>query len=552
MKHLISIKLILILSAINLFSQTVYQQWVDRYNGSANLYDGTTCIATDAQGYIYVAGSSYSINTNRDCVTIKYNQNGETMWVRKFSGALAFGGDYLFAITVDNSGNVYVTGRCDNGAPTYSDYVTIKYNSSGVQQWASCYNGPANSTDEARAIAVDNSGNVYVTGKSPGLGGQSGYGYDIATVKYDVNGNQMWVARYNGTANGDDFGAAIGVDANGNVYVSGSTLGNDPPASYAILIKYNSDGVQQWIQRNNGPGNTGGGSNSLRIDGSGFIYIGGYSWNPTSNYDYLTMKYNSDGVLQWYQRYDGGFGLGDFETAMKLDLAGNVYVTGKSTGQIHLADSIFVTIKYNTDGIQQWVQLYPGTFNSVNVAHDLAVDNSGNVYVTGSSMYNGMNHFITIGYNANGNEQWNMVYVGPGAGNDFSNAIAIDNYKNVYVTGASFGNGTDYDVATIKYTSLVGIKHSGNEIPSKYELRQNFPNPFNPSTTISFDIPFSGNAKLTIFDINGKEVDVLVNDYLNPNKYEITWNAANYSSGVYFYKLEINGYSSIKKMMIIK
>lgn len=549
MKFTIKILFMFLVSAVSLYGQSVSEQWVKRYNGNANSYDGATAITTDVQGNIYVTGSSFAIGVNRDYLTIKYNQLGDTLWVRRFNGTVN-GGDYSFAIAVDNSGNVYVTGRSDRGAPTNSDYTTIKYNSLGSQQWVSYYNGPGNTTDEARSIAVDNSGNVYVTGKSQGTG-QSGYGYDIATIKYDANGNQSWAARYNGGGNGDDLGYSIALDANtGDVYVCGNSL--EATGSFATLIKYNSDGAQQWVRTDNGTGNSGGGFNTVRVGANGFVYVGGTSWNNISFYDYLTMKYNSSGVLQWYRRFNGSQGLGDFETAMKIDGNGNVYVTGECVGSPTVNDSSFATIKYNSNGDLQWVSIFPGSFNSTNVARDIGVDNMGNVIVTGSSKFNSLDHYVTLGYSSGGSLLWNMFYnASNGAGNDFSSALAIDNNQNVYVTGSSYGMGTDYDFATLKYSIVTGIDPSNNK-PLSYSLSQNFPNPFNPATTISFEIPSAGQVKLSVYDVEGKEVAVLINDYLVANKYNINWNAEKVTSGVYFYKLQTNEFTSTKKMILIK
>ncbi len=110
-------------------------------------------------------------------------------------------------------------------------------------------------------------------------------------------------------------------------------------------------------------------------------------------------------------------------------------------------------------------------------------------------------------------------------------------YGAMYVTGA---NGT------------VNISKIGTEVPSKYELKQNFPNPFNPTTKISFAIPNSGMVKLTVFDISGKEVATLVNDRLNAGTYNYEFNASKLSSGVYFYRLITNDFVDTKKMTLVK
>jgi len=105
--------------------------------------------------------------------------------------------------------------------------------------------------------------------------------------------------------------------------------------------------------------------------------------------------------------------------------------------------------------------------------------------------------------------------------------------------------------------NLIGIQPVSNEIPKSYSLSQNYPNPFNPSTKIKFDIPSVGNAymrsvQIKIYDILGREVTSLVNEQLKPGYYEISFDASNYPSGVYFYKLQAGEFSESKKMVLIK
>jgi len=99
---------------------------------------------------------------------------------------------------------------------------------------------------------------------------------------------------------------------------------------------------------------------------------------------------------------------------------------------------------------------------------------------------------------------------------------------------------------------MVGINEPGSEIPMKYELKQNYPNPFNPTTVINYQLPMSNNVKLIIFDAAGREVVTLVNEKQNTGSYEVKWDASDYSSGVYFYKLEAGSFSETKKMILIK
>ena len=181
-------------------------------------------------------------------------------WVTRYNGP-GNGDDEANAIAVDTSGNVDVTGYSWGSGPA-RDYTTIKYNSAGQQQWIARYDGPANDDDMARAIAIDSSGSVYVTGASLNLAGD----LDYATVKYNSAGQEQWVARYNG-AGGQfhvDSAVAIGVDASGNVYVTGTSDGDGTGFDYAT-VKYNSAGQEQWVVR--GPGNGNDFASAIAVDG---------------------------------------------------------------------------------------------------------------------------------------------------------------------------------------------------------------------------------------------------------------------------------------------
>src|SRR5437773_818868 len=170
-----------------------------------------------------------------------------------------------------------------------------------TQAWVARYNGPGNLDDGAHAIAGDSSGNVYVTGQSLG----SGTGYDYATIKYDSAGQEQWVARYNGPENSGDYAVAIAVDASGNVYVTGQSWGLGTPPDYAT-VKYDSAGQEQWVARYNGPGNGGDFANGIAVDASGNVYVTGGSDDSDGYLDYATIKYDSAGQEQWVARYNGG------------------------------------------------------------------------------------------------------------------------------------------------------------------------------------------------------------------------------------------------------
>jgi hypothetical protein len=330
--------------------------WIKSYNGSGNNSDVPTCIVVDDSGNVYVSGYSYGSGTGSDFATIKYNTNGVQEWVQRYNGPVGNAGDGASAIVLDNSHNILVTGR-SMGIRTGYDYVTIKYSPSGIQQWVQRYNGSLKSTDEPTSIAVDNTGNVYITGYSFGINTNS----DYATIKYDANGIQQWVRRYNGPVNGMDDASSVIVDNSGNTFVTGYSMGLGSKADY-VTIKYNINGEQLWVQRYDGSGNDWDVAYSIAIDGSGNVYITGESYADSSGSDYVTIKYDSNGVQEWVQRYSGPGNDWDQPLSIVIDRFANVYVTGRSTGIGTGTD--FATVKYSQDiGIKLGSKEIPDRFS---------------------------------------------------------------------------------------------------------------------------------------------------------------------------------------------
>jgi hypothetical protein len=116
--------------------------------------------------------------------------------------------------------------------------------------------------------------------------------------------------------------------------------------------------------------------------------------------------------------------------------------------------------------------------------------------------------------------------------------------------------GDGWYVDDVKLTNycgnLVGITGNNNSIPLKYALEQNYPNPFNPATVIKYQLPKSSNVKISIYDILGKEVATLINGSVEAGYHQVEFNGSNFASGLYIYKIEADGFTDVKKMMLIK
>jgi uncharacterized delta-60 repeat protein len=416
--------LFLILFSLTVNAQ-VTRQWVATYNGPANKQEWANSIAVDKQGNVYVTGCSEGIESGYDYATIKYNSEGVEQWDARYNGP-GNKEDWSRSLAIDDQGNVYVTGW-SYGIGSGSDYATIKYNSEGIEQWVARYGLTTQTySDEAHSITVDNEGHIYVTGTC-----RNSTGNYYVTIKYNSEGDETWVRLHDEPKWSE--AVAIKTDDAGNVYITGYNTITSPAVNQGILtIKYNSEGVEQWINRFNGLASSFDYANALAIDKTGNVYVAG---GP----NYVTIKYNAAGGQEWAQYYNGSVA-----TSLAVDSSGNVIATG-------VCGTDFATIKYNSSGIQQWVSIYNGTENSDDGPSSILVDFNGNSYVTGFTTGSGDQMDIaTIKYNPEGVEAWVAIYSGPANQNDCPYSSAIDEYGNIYVTGQSY-NGGDYDYVTIKY-----------------------------------------------------------------------------------------------------
>lgn len=468
--------------------------WVSTYNGSANGNDGTNDLTVDNSGNLYTVGQTFN-GTNDDIIIIKYNTtNGDTIWTRVYNGN-ANGDDLALGCVLDNSGNLYVVGGSYNG--TNKDFILIKYNTTnGDTIWTRVYNGTADEDDIANECALDGSGNIYVTGTT-----YNGSNNDYLTIKYNAsNGDNLWTRRYDGTANGNDeaFGCAL--------------------------------------------------------DGSGNLYVSGYSYNG-SNYNILTVKYNANGDNLWTRKSTDTLDSLRFpHTDCVVDGSDNLYVIGMCGININFGNRYSLITKYNSSGDSIWVSRYDGA-TIYDQPLGCALDGSNNLYVSGTS-YNGTTHddLFTIKYNSgNGNILWTKKYIAASDIGSYGVSCVVDNTGNLYITGTEQQTSSSFDSFTLKYESTItSVRELSDGIPISFTLGQNYPNPFNPTTTIKYEIPKSSFVTLKIYNIVGQLITTLVDGQKSVGTYAIQWNAANVSSGIYIYRITAGNFSDAKKSIVLK
>ena len=309
------------------------------------------------------------------------------------------------ALAADAAGNAYFTGSTYAGANM--DVLTVKYDSQGVVQWAVQYDG--GSADCGYAVAVDASGNVYVAGQSwtEAWFGEQGY---VLVVKYNASGVEQWARRYVDSILSGGF--ALAVDGSGNVYVAGELYADGDDLHIMITLKLDTAGALQWFKGAfQGYDYEESSAYALALDCSGNAYVTGVLYKPlVSNVDYMTVKYSPSGETLWNRAYNtGGF---DVAYDVAVDDSGNVHVAGTSG-----------VVRYDSAGTQQWVGPFDG------IAHAL-INVGGMVFATGVSG----SDIVAARYDATGTRLWSTSYnLG---GTEEAHALRLVG-DNLYVAGRS-------------------------------------------------------------------------------------------------------------------
>jgi hypothetical protein len=526
--------------------------WSRGYTGDSAQNIGG--VATDASGNIYVAGYFYNTTNfgggNRtsaggsDIVLFKLDSAGNYVWDAVFGDV----SDSQFAtsIAVDNLGNVYMSGAFEGSVNFGGSILTslgnrdlflAKFNSAGAHQWSKRF-GDANE-QESEAIATDLNNNVcwagyfygavnFGAGSLPSMGGR-----DAFLAKFDPAGVYMWAKRI-GDA-GDQLGTSVATDHWGNVFFG--------------------------------------------IDFTGTVNFGGGNLTTAGNFDIGIGQYSYDGVYQWQHQF------GDAGNQQVMALAtqpddGYVFLTGVNAGTVDFGGGPLTSAggldaylaELDCNGVHLWSNEWGDAAHQT--PGSVATAPSGDVFITGQlegSVNFGGGVLTSAGnqdvfvaqFSPTGTHKWSRSY-GDAAKYQIGGCVTADYENHVLVSGGfqgviDFGGGpltaNSFDAFVVELGPDPTGAGDGPKIDGFAISAQ--PNPFNPQTTIRYNVPAHGPVRLEIFDLRGGHVATLVDRVQDAGTFTATWKGANdagnvVGSGVYFARLAAAGGTRSSKLVLLK
>jgi len=542
--------LVFVLCCWKLYSLSSDWEWGVSAGGIG--WDAGNSIVVDSAGYSYVTGFfsgsavfgdiALESNGEQDLFIGKLDSNGDWVWVESAGGEEKSSGK---EVAVDSNNDIFLTGFFSGTvefgdisltSAGYRDMFVAKLNQDGEWLWAE--RGGGSSNDYGFSIVVDNNDNLVVTGRfydDASFGNDqliSEGSADLFIAKLSGNGDWLWVAQ----AGGERFieGLSLAVDSNNDIIVTGCFLG---PVQF------------------------------------GTISLTSNEWD-----DIFVAKLDDIGSWLWAVRAGGN--IYDTSHSVITDNEDNIYLVGEFRGRADFGDTILendslylsdlFVARLNGTGEWIWAIKAGGTTPAVANSLALAADNQlliggyfwGDIHFS-NLWLSGSGGFIA-GLDRTGNWLWVEKAGDLNSAYCYTLAVCEDNrilLSGIFSGHAQFGDYcltgsglTDIFVASLHYT--LNIDDILYDLPETLHTR-NYPNPFNPETTILFNLPHSGEVEVVIYNIRGQRVVTLLNGYQQSGENRVIWDGRDeggrpVSSGVYFYRISYDGESKSGKMMLLQ
>lgn len=477
--------------------------WQKTFAGAAGKDDDALAVAVDASGNAIVGGLSFNTAGGIEIKVIKYAAgDGAVLWERAIPGG-TFSAAY--AVVVDAAGNAFI--GAESNATGTSDIRVLKLAAStGATLWEQVYNGGAD--DYISDLAVDRAGDVIVTGVSANTSGND----DFKIIKYSgASGTLAWQQSYNGGTADEAY--ALALDASGNAFVTGYTRGAN--ADFKTIKYAAATGAIAWQVTFDGGRNDY--AQSVAVDAGGNAVVVGQVQNAAGNYDFKTIKYAAaNGAILWQTTFDGGGE--DYAYQVAVDAAGNAIVTGSTSNGTN-ADWKTIAYA-GADGAVLFAHQYNGSANQSDEAYALAVTTGavyvGGIAMDGSNfnarvtkLTNPVNDPGGNSATAPGVGSTNVALASAGgvvtASSTWNANFPVTALNNNERAGAAWARGATWTDATAStYPDWVQVDFSAAKTIDRvvvYSVQDNYASPAEPTDTMTFSA--LGVTDFTVQSWNG-------------------------------------------------
>ncbi|HRE42243.1 MAG TPA: T9SS type A sorting domain-containing protein [Ignavibacteria bacterium] len=530
---------------------------------------------SDLNGNIYITGEVLNSQNNTYDILIQKIEAGVTVINKTHS--TPHGNDKGYDIEFDTEGNIYVVGSIYNNVTSSNDIIALKYNANGTYAWSFV----VQSSLDDKGISLTRISEDYIA-----ICGYISYqsnDKNFYTAVLSTNGVLQWEHEYGiNSLTNDDIATHITHD-DYYIYVGGYSYTNNTYKNDLMFLTYSHSGtLDEYLKLETEDNEKLTSFVISEYSQDAVIKSNRYSTSevdkPGTSVKYIMsayIKFNSITLTSEFDwvRIFGNSGV-DIPTSAAVDSDHNLIVTGYSYNPPNNYD--FVTLKYDKAGNDIWQNFYNVAYqsnNGIDKASSVKINNQNEIFVTGYSEFT-QSQYVTIKYNPDGSqdnfEVWEKFY-SPELGNlnlrnlNKYSYCALDSSGNPTILAFAYNDSLDI-IAGRKYSQIGNI---ASTLPVKKYLRKsrkftpvfsgnsitnsnNFPNPFNPVTNISFSLNEPGNVEVSIYDITGKRIANLYNGYLNSGQQSFRWNAFGYASGIYFYIIRNNSATITKKITLLK
>ena len=583
MKTNLSIIFLTLILAPTLYSQTFSPSWDRNYGGKLDEWNASIQETND--GNIVVFGFTLSFGAVEGmsyCWLLKLDANGDMLWSKTYGS----GAEECYGGKQTSDGGYIMVGRTYIESKTSYFVYVVRTDSLGNTLWEKYY-GSSSSNEGVKGIVETTDGGFVMAGWIE----YENFEYDMLLIKINAEGDSLWSHTY--SSPGYDAVGSVIETLDGGLITTGVTMrsaaDSDP---HLLLMKADATGNLIWT-RTYGSRHSYGAFVEPTTDG-GYIVTGSLYSGRDPHYDVWLLRTDSEGDTLWtrtYQFYEDGHNAGE---CVRQTPDGGFIISGRAVTPnncFHCTDLFLM--KTDPDGYIQWLEINEGqaeTYLSLTQEGDYLLSGRGhvdhesfNTFVYKRRSVSLMANFETLDFgfvapDSIETKELTLYNLGllnlnfeiePLEQSAFSletssgNIDPIDSLKIKVLydpTNTSphldtlriVGRDGTAEVILVGNETTGDIDSNGQIGVRNYRLEQNFPNPFNPTATIEYTLPQSEDVSLIVYNLIGQEVAMLVSENQQSGSYSVTWNASNFSSGIYFYRLQAGDFVQTRKMVLLK